>query len=116
MQQSIGDSYALVALIFTFRLFISIGTLFETSIRQVDVTSAYLYGKLTTSIYIALPAAHPRKHGNSNVWKSGSPLYGLVQSPKVWNDTFSSSHLRDLHRCEDLGGNNLKDAVLILLI
>ena len=90
LQQSFGDFYAPVASVVAFRLFITLSTLFPTTIRQLDVTSAFLYGRLSNPIYITLPQGHVHKGGSSKVWRSMSAIYGLVQSPKIWNETIHS--------------------------
>ena len=52
-------------------------------IEQVDVASAFLHGELTEEIYMQVPdGIH---YTGDKVCKLNRSLYGLKQSPRVWN-------------------------------
>ena len=87
LEFAFGDFYAPVANCVAFRLFLSLSTKFQSRIHQLDVTSAFLYGKLSDPIFIELPKGHPQKAGRSKVWFTHTAIYGLVEAPKVWNST-----------------------------
>ena len=69
-------------------------TFFSSPIRQLDVRNAFLYGVLDRNIYLELPAGHPRRDMGRNVWTTRRALYGLCESPRVWNDTIQTFFLR----------------------
>ncbi|GJR76712.1 putative ribonuclease H-like domain-containing protein [Tanacetum coccineum] len=60
------------------------------SVYQMDVKSAFLYGKIEEEVYVYQPPgfvdpAHPNK-----VYKVVKALYGLHQAPRAWYETLSS--------------------------
>ena len=78
--------YSPVAGMTALRLFTFLATNFSSSIAQLDVSAAFLYGRLERDIYIALPKGHPDA-AKGHVWKTRCALYGLVEAPKLWNNT-----------------------------
>eukprot|EP00924_Labyrinthula_sp_SR-Ha-C_P006715 snap_masked-scaffold_29-processed-gene-2.51-mRNA-1 protein AED:0.38 eAED:0.38 QI:0/-1/0/1/-1/1/1/0/447 len=84
-----GKFYAPVAPISSIRIFISMALYFDTQIRQMDITAAFIYGSLPDPIYLELPKGHPRKDGNKFVWLSQTSIYGLRQAPKIWYETLA---------------------------
>ena len=54
-------------------------------IQQLDISNAFIYGRLKENIYIQLPKGHPEKDGQRKVWMTQSSIYGLCQSPMIWN-------------------------------
>lgn len=59
----------------------------DLSVQTLDVSSAYLYGRLPVAeqVYIRAPYPLPPK-----IYKVVGNLYGLKQAGKVWNQIFSS--------------------------
>lgn len=84
----LGEIYAPVAKLSTFRVFVAIATHLNLPIYQMDVTGAFLYGDIDTDVYLKLPEGAYK--GEKNVVKLNKALYGLKNSPKCWNNKFNS--------------------------
>ena len=56
-------------------------------LRQLDVSTAYLYGRTSEPIFVELPEGHPKRDGRNMVYKTFSSVYGLKRAPKIWNGT-----------------------------
>ena len=82
--------YAPVANMVALRLFVVLSLDFGTYFRQLDITAAFLYGRVKEPIYIELPQGHPQKAGKSLVWRTNCAIYGLSQSPKIWYETIDA--------------------------
>ena len=54
-------------------------------VHQMDVTTAFLNGVLLEDIYMKLPPGLNVPGREGQVWKLKKSLYGLKQSPRVWN-------------------------------
>ena len=65
-------------------------------IQQLDVSNAFIYGRLDDYKYIQLPAGHPSKHNQDFCWRTRCSIYGLQESPSIWNSTIDS-YLQSLH-------------------
>ena len=53
---------------------------------QIDISAAFLYGRLTDYIYIELPIVHDkRQYDKQLVWRTKASIYRLEQSPSMWN-------------------------------
>ena len=55
--------------------------------HQLDVKTAFLYGKLQEDIYMAVPEGVDKVIGNA--CKLVKSLYGLKQSPRCWSQRFN---------------------------
>lgn len=84
----LGEIYAPVAKLSTFRVFVAIATHLNLPIYQMDVTGAFLYGDIDREVYIKLPEG--AYSGEKNIVKLNKALYGLKNSPKCWNNKFNS--------------------------
>jgi len=78
--------YSPVASMTGFRIFIVLAGRFKFKIRQLDVSTAFLNGRLSEPVYLDLPLGHPERRGNSKVWCSYTAIYGLARAPKIWNE------------------------------
>ena len=58
-------------------------------IHQMDVVTAFLNGELNEDIYMEQPEGYSVKGKEHLVCKLQKSLYGLKQSPRCWNATFS---------------------------
>ena len=58
-------------------------------IHQMDVVTAFLNGELDEDIYMDQPEGYTLKGKEHLVCKLRKSLYGLKQSPRCWNATFS---------------------------
>ena len=54
---------------------------------QMDVATAFLYAKLEEETYVDIPEGVAPTGGVNRVWKLKKCLYGLKQSPRMWNQT-----------------------------
>ena len=79
-------TYSPVARLSTIRLMLSIALQRQWEIRQLDIPTAFLNGKLDSEVYIYAPLG---LKSDSPVLKLNRALYGLKESPKIWNDTFN---------------------------
>jgi hypothetical protein len=67
------------------RLLIAIATQLNADIHQMDVTTAFLNGKLQEEIYVKQPTGYVKKGQEDKVYKLKKSLYGLKQAPLCWN-------------------------------
>ena len=87
LQPKYGNFYAPVANTVSFRLFLALSTRYSAPIRQLDVSTAFLYGRLKEPIHLELPSGHPQRNGNKVVWRTSTAVYGSCESPQRWNMT-----------------------------
>ena len=71
----------------SFRLFLAISTRYSAPIPQLDLSTAFLYGRLEHPIHVELPVGHSLRTGQSMVWRTSTAVYGLCDSPQRWNMT-----------------------------
>jgi len=89
------ETFAPVIKIQSLRILLGIGNQRRMYIHQMDVKTAFLNGVLEEDIYMEQPEGF-RKSGKhrSLVCKLRRSLYGLKQSPRVWNKTFNQFLVR----------------------
>ncbi|KAI0991259.1 hypothetical protein K3495_g16928, partial [Podosphaera aphanis] len=75
------DTYAPVARFDSLRLLLALATHKGWTPRQLDVKSAFLYGKLDREIYMQIPDGY-KLPGKCYLLRKS--IYGLKQSPLVW--------------------------------
>lgn len=71
----------------TLRLLLSIAGKRKYHVRQYDVKTAFLNGKLEEEVYMRRP---PGYGNEKKVLKLEKSIYGLKQAAKVWNDTLNN--------------------------
>ncbi|KAL0326149.1 UNVERIFIED_CONTAM: Retrovirus-related Pol polyprotein from transposon TNT 1-94 [Sesamum radiatum] len=87
------DTYSPVARLTTIRVLIALASVYNLSIHQMDVKTAFLYGELDEKIYMDQPEGFVA-HGNERkVCKLVKSLYGLKQAPKQWHEKFDQTIL-----------------------
>ncbi|KAJ9535609.1 hypothetical protein OSB04_un001255 [Centaurea solstitialis] len=59
-------------------------------VYQMDVKSAFLYGKIEEEVYVCQPPGFDDPRYPDRVYKLNKALYGLHQAPRAWYDTLSS--------------------------
>lgn len=83
------------------------------TVKQLDIPTAFLNGKLSADVYIYPPDGLQTK---SLALKLNRALYGLKESPKVWNDTFHSfSEANNLKRSKYYSCLYVGEKVYLLL-
>ncbi|CAI7894313.1 unnamed protein product [Closterium sp. NIES-53] len=76
------ETYSLVSSFVTLRIFLSIVTVLDLSLMQLDMKNAFLYSKLDRVLYMYQPDYFD--DGTGRVCKLLKSLYGLLQSPLLW--------------------------------
>nr|GFB83643.1 putative ribonuclease H-like domain-containing protein [Tanacetum cinerariifolium] len=97
-----SDVFAPVARIEAIRLFLAFASFMGFRVYQMDVKSAFLYGKIAKEVYVTQPRGfedpdHPKK-----VYKVVKALYGLHQAPKAWYERLSTFLLKHEYRRETI--------------
>ena len=79
------EIYALVAKFTSIRALIVIGASHDLEIYQMDIKTAFLNGNLNEEIYMTIPEGIDHDITSISVCKLNRTLYGLKQSPPIWN-------------------------------
>jgi histone deacetylase 1/2 len=79
-----GDTFSPVVKPATVRLVLSLAVSRGWSLRQVDVSNAFLHGFLSEDVYMQQPPGFEDSRYPSHVCKLQRSLYGLKQSPRAW--------------------------------
>nr|GEX51333.1 putative ribonuclease H-like domain-containing protein [Tanacetum cinerariifolium] len=82
--------YAPVARIEVIRLFPAYASFKDFVVYQMDVKSAFLYGKIEEEVYVCQPSGFEDLDFPDKVYKVEKALYGLHQAPRAWYETFST--------------------------
>ena len=72
------------------RVVLSLVAAYDLEMLQLDVTTAFLHGELAEEIYIEQPEGFIKPGHESSVCCLKKCLYGLKQSPRIWNQKFNS--------------------------
>ncbi|GJS60939.1 putative ribonuclease H-like domain-containing protein [Tanacetum coccineum] len=84
------EVFALVARIKAIRLFLAYASFKDFVVYQMDVKSAFLYGKIEEEVYVCQPPGFEDPDFPDRVYKVEKALYGLHQAPKAWYETLST--------------------------
>ncbi|GJT73090.1 putative ribonuclease H-like domain-containing protein [Tanacetum coccineum] len=92
------EVFAPVARLEAIRIFLAFASFMGFVVYQMDVKSAFLYGKIDEEVYVSQPPGfldpkHPQK-----VYKVVKALYGLHQAPRAWYATLSTFLLKNGYR------------------
>jgi hypothetical protein len=81
-------TYLLVAQNESLKMMLSFAVNWNLYIFQFDVKTAFLYGKIDASIYVAqvLGFEDPDPKRRGWVWKLNNSLYGTKQAPRMWKE------------------------------
>ncbi|GJV97487.1 putative ribonuclease H-like domain-containing protein [Tanacetum coccineum] len=82
--------FAPVARIKAIRLFLAYASFKDFMVYQMDVKSAFLYGKIKEEVYVCQPPGFEDPNFPDRVYKVEKALYGLHQAPKAWYETLST--------------------------
>ncbi|GJU83680.1 putative ribonuclease H-like domain-containing protein [Tanacetum coccineum] len=72
------------------RLFLSYASFKDFVVYQMDVNSAFLYGKIKDEFYVCQPRGFEDPEFPDRVYKVEKALYGLHQAPRAWYETLST--------------------------
>ncbi|GKB99504.1 putative ribonuclease H-like domain-containing protein, partial [Tanacetum coccineum] len=81
------EVFALVARIEAIRLFLANASFKDFVVYQMDVKSAFLYGKIEEDVYVCQPPRFEDPDFLDRVYKVEKALYGLHQAPRAWYET-----------------------------
>ncbi|GJW24270.1 putative ribonuclease H-like domain-containing protein [Tanacetum coccineum] len=84
------EVFAPVARIEAIRLFLAYASFKDFLVFQMDVKSAFLYGKIEKEVYVCQPPGFEDPHFPNNVYKVEKALYRLHQAPRAWYETLST--------------------------
>ncbi|KAI0500239.1 hypothetical protein KFK09_018448 [Dendrobium nobile] len=87
------ETFSPVAKIPTIRVLILLALHYNCPIHQLDVSNAFLHGKLSDTVYMQQPQGFQNALHPTYVCKLNKALYGLKQSPREWYATLST-HLQ----------------------
>nr|GEY34604.1 hypothetical protein [Tanacetum cinerariifolium] len=82
------EVFDLVARIEAIRMFLAHASFKEFVVYQMDVKSAFLYGKIKKEVYICQHLGFEDPKFPDKVYKVEKALYGLHQAPRAWYETF----------------------------
>ncbi|GKB35886.1 putative ribonuclease H-like domain-containing protein [Tanacetum coccineum] len=84
------EVFAPVARIKAIRLFLAYASFKDFVVYQMDIKSAFLYGKIEEEVYVCQPPGFEDPHIPDKVYKVDKALYGLHQAPRAWYETLST--------------------------
>ncbi|GJZ29381.1 putative ribonuclease H-like domain-containing protein [Tanacetum coccineum] len=84
------EVFAPVARIEAIRLFLAYASFKDFMVYQMDVKSAFLYGKIEEEVYVCQPPGFEDPNFLDRVYKVEKALYGLHQAPRAWYETLST--------------------------
>ncbi|GJX08583.1 putative ribonuclease H-like domain-containing protein [Tanacetum coccineum] len=84
------EVFAPVARIEAIRLFLAYASYKDFVVYQMDVKSAFLYGKIEEEVYVCQPPGFEDPDFPDRVYKVEKALYGLHQAPRAWYETLST--------------------------
>ncbi|GJS93473.1 putative ribonuclease H-like domain-containing protein [Tanacetum coccineum] len=79
-----------IAIIEAIRLFLAYALFKDFVVYQMDVKSAFLYGKIEEEVYVCQPPGFEDPDFPDRVYKVEKALYGLHQAPRAWYETLST--------------------------
>nr|GEV20125.1 hypothetical protein [Tanacetum cinerariifolium] len=79
------EVFAPVARIEAIRMFLAYASFKDFVVYQMDMKSAFLYGKIKEKVYICQPSGFEYPEFPDRVYKVEKALYGLYQAPSAWS-------------------------------
>ncbi|GKE50644.1 putative ribonuclease H-like domain-containing protein, partial [Tanacetum coccineum] len=92
------EVFAPVAKIKAIRIFLAFASYMGFIVYQMDVKSAFLYGKIDEEVYVSQPLGFVDPKYPKKVYKVVKALYGLHQAPRAWYATLSAFLLKSGYR------------------
>ncbi|GJY45755.1 putative ribonuclease H-like domain-containing protein [Tanacetum coccineum] len=87
-----------VARLEAIRIFLAFASYMGFIVYQMDVKSAFLYGKIDEEVYVSQPPGFQDPKSPQKVYKVVKALYGLHQAPRAWYATLSTFLLKNGYR------------------
>ncbi|GJW30035.1 putative ribonuclease H-like domain-containing protein [Tanacetum coccineum] len=84
------EVFAPVSRIEAIRLFLAYASFKDFVVYQMDVKSAFLYGKIKEEVYVCQPPGFDNPDFLDRVYKVDNALYGLHQAPRASYETLST--------------------------
>ncbi|GJW14560.1 putative ribonuclease H-like domain-containing protein [Tanacetum coccineum] len=84
------EVFAPIARIEAIRLFLAYALFKDFVVYQMDVKSAFLYGKIEEEVYVCQPPGFEDPYFPDRVYKVEKVLYGLHQASRAWYETLST--------------------------
>nr|GEW64537.1 retrovirus-related Pol polyprotein from transposon TNT 1-94 [Tanacetum cinerariifolium] len=81
------EVFAPVARIKAIRLFLAYASFMGFLVYQMDIKSAFLYGRIKEEVYVCQPLGFEDPDYPDKVYKVEKALYGLHQAPRAWYET-----------------------------
>ena len=81
------ETFAPVMRLDSLRILLALVANWDYELEQMDVTTAFLNGKLEDELYMEQPEGYVKvgEHGRKLVCRLKKSLYGIKQAPNVWN-------------------------------
>nr|GFA96174.1 putative RNA-directed DNA polymerase [Tanacetum cinerariifolium] len=93
------EVFAPVARIEAIRLFLAYASFKDFVVYQMNVKSAFLYGRIEEEVYVCQPPGFKDPNFPDKVYKVEKALYGLHQAPRAWFQvTLKTLHLHAVKR------------------
>ncbi|GJT57972.1 retrovirus-related pol polyprotein from transposon TNT 1-94 [Tanacetum coccineum] len=92
------EVFAHVARLEAIRIFLAFASYMGFVVYQMDVKSAFLYGKIDEEVYVSQPPGFQDPKYPKKVYKVVKALYGLHQAPRAWYATLSTFLLKNGYR------------------
>ncbi|GKB08922.1 putative ribonuclease H-like domain-containing protein [Tanacetum coccineum] len=92
------EVFAPVARIEAIRIFLAFASYMGFIVYQMDVKSAFMYGKIDEEVYVSQPPSFVDPKYPKKVYKVVKALYGLHQAPRAWYATLSTFLLKSGYR------------------
>lgn len=89
------QTFAAVVKPMAFRVLFAIAAFYDLDIDQIDVKTAFLYGKIDQLLFVETPKGY-YDDIEGMVYRLNKALYGLKQSPRLWYERLSSFLLKKL--------------------
>nr|GFC05801.1 hypothetical protein [Tanacetum cinerariifolium] len=85
-----NEVFAPVTRIKAIRIFLAYALFKNFVVYQMDVKSAFLYGKIEEEVYVCQPPGFEDPDFSDRVYKAEKALYRLHQAPRAWFETLST--------------------------